>query len=45
MKTEQQYFEEAISLQEYMDKMDSHKDNSQVIYNKFNVPKADQFIT
>ena len=45
MKTEQQYFEEAISLKEYMDKMDTHKDNSQVIYNQLHVPQDDEFIT
>ncbi|HLG26397.1 MAG TPA: thioredoxin family protein [Paenisporosarcina sp.] len=45
MKTEQQYFEEAISLQEYMDKMDNHKDNSQLIYDQFHVPQDDEFIT
>lgn len=28
MKTEQQYFEEAVSLQEYMEQMETHKDNS-----------------
>jgi hypothetical protein len=44
MKTEQQYFEEAISLQQYMDKMESHKDNSFGIYEKFQVPQDDEFI-
>jgi len=44
MKTEQQYFEEAISLQEYMDKMESHKDNSFGIYDQFQVPQDDEFI-
>jgi len=44
MKTEQQYFEEAISLQQYMEKMESHKDNSFGIYEKFQVPQDDEFI-
>ncbi len=45
MKTEQQYFEEAISLTEYMDSMGTHKENSQVIYDQFHVPQDDEFIT
>lgn len=44
MKTEQQYFEEAISLNEYMEKMESHKDNSFQIYDQFHVPQDDEFI-
>ncbi|WP_301109083.1 thioredoxin family protein [Sporosarcina sp.] len=44
MKTEQQYFEEAVSLQEYMDNMETHKENSFLIYNEFEVPKDDEFI-
>ena len=44
MKTEQQYFEEAISLNEYMEKMESHKDNSFHIYEQFHVPQDDEFI-
>lgn len=44
MKTEQQYFEEAISLQEYMEKMETHKDSSFSIYEKFQVPQDDEFI-
>lgn len=44
MKTEQQYFEEAISLQEYMEKMGTHKENSYTIYDQFNVPQDDEFI-
>ncbi|MBW9234298.1 thioredoxin family protein, partial [Leptospira santarosai] len=44
MKTEQQYFEEAISLNEYMEKMESHKDNSFQIYEQFHVPQDDEFI-
>ena len=44
MKTEQQYFEEAVSLQMYMDKMDTHKENSFLIYNEFEVPQDDEFI-
>ena len=45
MKTEQQYFEEAISLKKYMDSMGTHKENSQVIYDQFHVPQDDEFIT
>lgn len=44
MKTEQQYFEEAVSLQEYMEQMETHKDNSFLIYNEFEVPQDDEFI-
>ena len=45
MKTEQQYFEEAISLNEYMDKMCINKENIQVIYDQFHMPQYDEFIT
>lgn len=45
MKTEQQYFDEAISLNEYMEKMESHKDNSFHIYEQFHVPQDDEFIS
>ncbi|PID04590.1 MULTISPECIES: thioredoxin family protein [unclassified Sporosarcina] len=44
MKTEQQYFEDAVSLQMYMDKMEAHKENSFLIYNAFEVPQDDEFI-
>lgn len=44
MKTEQQYFEEAISLQDYMEKMETHKENSFGIYDRFQVPQDDEFI-
>lgn len=44
MKTEQAYFNEAISIQEYMDKMSVLKDNSFRIYDGFNVPENDEFI-
>lgn len=45
MKTEKSYFDEAISLSTYMDKMDSHKENSFHIYEQFEVPQDDEFIT
>lgn len=45
MKTEQQYFEEAISLQDYMEAMTTHKENSLSIYEQFEVPQDDEFIT
>lgn len=44
MKTEQQYFEEAISLKEYMEKMSAHKENSFSIFDKFQVPQDDELI-
>lgn len=44
MKTEQQYFEEAISLQTYMDRMTTLKDESFAVYNRFEVPANDDFI-
>ena len=39
MKTEKQYFDEAISLTQYMDKMETHKENSFRIYEQFEVPQ------
>ena len=44
MKTEKQYFDEAISLKSYMDKMKKHKENSIRIYDQFECPKDDEFI-
>ena len=44
MKTEKQYFDEAISLTQYMDKMERHKENSFQIYEQFEVPQDDEFI-
>ncbi|CAM3211382.1 thioredoxin family protein [Filibacter tadaridae] len=44
MKTEKQYFDEAIPLATYMDKMEKHKENSFRIYEQFEVPKDDEFI-
>ncbi|MFS0576949.1 thioredoxin family protein [Sporosarcina sp. 179-K 3D1 HS] len=44
MKTEKQYFEEAISLEQYMDQMEKHKENSFHIYEQFEVPQDDEFI-
>ena len=44
MKTEQDYFNEAISIQEYMDNMSVLKENSFHIYDGFNVPENDEFI-
>lgn len=43
MKTEQQYFEEAISIEQYMNDMSQLKDESFAIYNAFEVPE-DEFI-
>ncbi|MDN4608301.1 thioredoxin family protein [Sporosarcina highlanderae] len=44
MKTEKQYFDEAIPLAAYMEKMEKHKENSFGIYEKFEVPQDDEFI-
>lgn len=44
MKTEQQYFEEAISIKQYMNDMTQLKDESFAIYDAFEVPE-DEFIT
>lgn len=45
MKTEQQYFEESISMQEYMDQMTTNlKEPSFEVYNNFNVEENDEFI-
>ncbi len=45
MATELEYFERAISLAEYMDRMEQLKESSFAIYEKFDVPKDDEFIT
>ena len=44
MKTEQQYFEEAKSLAQYMDSMTQLKDWSFTIYNNSQVPTDDDFV-
>jgi len=44
MKTEKHYFDEAISLEEYMNKMEKHKEESFRIYEQFEVPADDEFI-
>ena len=44
MKTEKQYFDEAIALTEYMDKMETHKENTFRIYEQFECPQDDEFI-
>lgn len=44
MKTEQDYFNEAVSIQEYMDNMSVLKENSFRIYDGFTVPENDEFI-
>ena len=43
MKTEQQYFDKAISIERYMDEMLVLKEESCAIYNAFEVPE-DEFI-
>lgn len=45
MPTEQQYFEKAKSLTQYMDDMTTKKEESFQIYNDFEVPADDEFIT
>lgn len=44
MKTEQQYFDGAISIQQYMDNMTTLKEESFRIYDGFEVPLNDGFI-
>ncbi|MBB4825531.1 hypothetical protein HNO89_002765 [Sporosarcina luteola] len=44
MKTEKQYFDEAISLADYTAKMEKHKENTERVYEKFEVPQDDGFI-
>jgi len=44
MKTEQQYFNEAISIQQYMENMTTLKEESFRIYDGFTVPTNDGFI-
>ena len=43
MKTEQQYYEEAISMKAYMDNMSKLKEESFAIYESFEIPQ-DEFI-
>lgn len=45
MATELEYFEQAISLEDYMDRMEHHKESSFSIYEQFDVPKDDTFIS
>jgi hypothetical protein len=45
MKTEKQYFDEAISLQTYMEKMSQKKEESEQVYEQFHVPQDDEFIS
>ncbi|MGG0665715.1 thioredoxin family protein [Viridibacillus arvi] len=45
MKTEKQYFDEAISIQDYMDSMTTHKDNSFKVYNNYQLPEDGEFIS
>lgn len=44
MKTEQQYFEEAKTLEQYMNDMTTKKEESFRIYEQFEVPADDEFI-
>ena len=44
MPTEQQYFENAKPLTQYMDDMTTKKEESFNIYNQFDTPADDEFI-
>lgn len=44
MTTEQQYFENAITLESYMAQMESNKEKSYDIYEKFELPEDPEFI-
>ncbi|QEY22110.1 MULTISPECIES: thioredoxin family protein [unclassified Psychrobacillus] len=44
MKTEQHYFEEAKTLEQYMNDMTTKKEESFSIYDQFEVPADDEFI-
>ena len=44
MKTEQQYFEESQTMQDYMEAMSQLKEQSFAIYEGFELPKDDAFI-
>lgn len=45
MKTEQQYYDEAITIADYMAHMTELKEESQTIYHKFELPTEDNFLT
>lgn len=45
VKTEQQYFEQGISIAEYMDRMKTNlKEGSYEIYNNFTIDENDELI-
>lgn len=44
MKTEQQYFEESKTIQDYMKGMSQLKEQSEAIYERFTLPQEDAFI-
>ncbi|UJF27787.1 thioredoxin family protein [Planococcus sp. 107-1] len=44
MTTEQQYFENAITLEKYMTLMESNQEKSYSIYEKFNLPEDTEFM-
>ena len=44
MKTEKQYFDEAISLNSYFNKIESHKESTLQIHKQFKCPEDDEFI-
>ncbi|WP_088005755.1 thioredoxin family protein [Indiicoccus explosivorum] len=43
MKTEQQYFEEALPLENYMAQMEVHQEKSYKVYENFKLPEDDAF--
>lgn len=45
MKSEQRYFEEGRTLEQYMSEMSTKKDGSFHVYESFDVPADDEFIT
>lgn len=44
MTTEQQYFENAITLENYMSQMESNKEKSYSVFEKFELPAEPEFI-
>lgn len=45
MATEQEYFEHAVSLEKYMAQMESNQEKSYSVYEKFEMPQDEEFIS
>lgn len=45
MKTEQQYFNEGMPIEDYMEQMTVHKDDCFNVYNSFEFPQDDNFLS